>query len=284
MYKISQRGFISQTLLLLLIIASLGAGSYLVSHKVKELPLVGQSGRRVPETGFILKPENFSKSKGVKDQIRVDLLVHSDIDESNLFAARISFPNDLLEVTGLETGQKEKQLISFWADKSFNNSTGKISLIGGIPTPGLKTKVDNSDPVMATITFKPKKEGSPIISFEDSSAIYRNSDNQNILVIKNSLELNITKLKPSENLHASPSAKLKNNPNMASISASPETPKKRLRGDGNGDSKIDLSDISIFFSHLNQPTGEHPELDFNNDGKINAFDSSSMLQLIFSKP
>jgi hypothetical protein len=53
-------------------------------------------------------------------------------------------------------------------------------------------------------------------------------------------------------------------------------------GDANNDNKIDLSDISIFFSHLNQPTGVHTELDFNKDGKINAFDTSSMVNLLFS--
>lgn len=311
MSKFGRNGFISQALLLLLLVAGLGVGSYLVTHRVIS-PIPAEKEKRTPETGFILKPvyvqsdenkknNNSSKSAEPKDfkilnsktnesskssQIKVNLLARSDTDPANLFVAKIKFPPDLLEVVELITDQKGEPFIQLWADKTFDNSKGTISLIGGIPTPGAKTSSNKPDPVMATLVFKPKKEGNPVISFEDTSEIFRNTDNINILTVKKSLELNISKTpaKPSAKPKTdfSPGLTTKKRTASSSAKVTPSPSHKKLMGDGNNDNKIDFSDVSIFFSHLNQPTGEHTELDFNKDGKINAFDSSSMIQLFLN--
>src|SRR5581483_6061330 len=75
--------------------------------------------------------------------------------------------------------------ITSWVDQSFDNTLGTLSAIGGVPNPGFKTS--GSDATLETVTFNvlPSASGTTAISFDTTSqnpsAIYRNSDNQNIL-------------------------------------------------------------------------------------------------------
>lgn len=98
-------------------------------------------------------------------------------EAANLFAANLNFDPNLLEVVSISTAGS---FVTQWVnDNSFDNTSGWISLIGGVPTPGFTS---STNATMATITFKTKTAGQSAISFAADSAIYRNSDNANILI------------------------------------------------------------------------------------------------------
>jgi len=226
--KTNQKG-IAQILILLILIGGLVGGLYLVRQTQIFKPRA-QTPRPIPigETSFTLSTDSNGLSAGQK--FSVDLLVRTDVDAANLFVAKINFPKDLLEVTGIEkifvppdlpppgmvpevtlklgestsssvpkppgievVGQTVPDyFIKNWVESYFNNQDGVISLVGGVPTPGVQTNAGATyAPKMATINFIVKAEGEATISFDEKSAIYRNSDNIDILQIKRDLSFNI---------------------------------------------------------------------------------------------
>ena len=110
------------------------------------------------------------------EEFAATLRATSQVDEANLFSADIDFDPELLEVVNID---KSSSFVTQWASDSFNNATGKIKLTGGVPAPGFKTPELGSD--MALINFKAKKAGNALVNFSGVSAIYRNSDNVDIL-------------------------------------------------------------------------------------------------------
>lgn len=174
--------------------------------------------------------------------------------------------------SGEENNAKVDSFVSFWAEEAFDNEKGTISLIGAVPNPGFKTE-NNTKAYMVTIIFKTKTAGKAPINFTPESKIYRNSDNADILKTKQGIELNIVE-KPD----FKPSRKPDPTPHM-SLSPSP----LKIKGDGNGDGKVDLTDLSIILKMLGKNSAGFPELDYNGDGRINAFDFSRQLTRILSK-
>lgn len=122
-------------------------------------------------------------------------------EEANLFASRLNFNPALLEVVSISTAGS---FITQWVnDNSFDNATGQISLIGGVPTPGYKNTAPST---MATVTFRAKAAGTAAITFGANSAIYRNSDNKDILVTPvTASSTTITGVAPSPSPSAVPS-------------------------------------------------------------------------------
>ncbi len=112
----------------------------------------------------------------VGQELPVKVFVRNDKDEANLFAAKLKFNKDVLEVVRIE---KSGSFISSWAEEFIDNNSGLVSLVGGVPTPGYKT--NNSDALMAIVVFKGKAAGNSVVSFAADSEIFRNSDNNNIL-------------------------------------------------------------------------------------------------------
>lgn len=49
------------------------------------------------------------------------------------------------------------------------------------------------------------------------------------------------------------------------------------RGDGNGDSKVDIYDFNLLVSNFNHNADTYPGLDFDNNGKINIFDFNQFI-------
>lgn len=84
-----------------------------------------------------------------------------------------------------------------WVEKTYDNNVGTVSLVGGVFSPGFKSVTGQPSRVMVEITFTTLAEGNATISFADDSAIYRNSDNQNILETKRDLGLIITSPTPT---------------------------------------------------------------------------------------
>lgn len=182
-----QKGVVAPLLVLLLLLAGLLAGLYLVQNRTNLLPKASVSGPITPTTSFILSPKSYSFRVG--DVVPVKLNVRSDISAANLFTAKINFDKDLLVVDSIEVSNT---FIKNWVEKNFDNKAGTISLIGGVPNPGFQTNISNPAALMALIHFKAVKAGTATISFADSSAIYSNAGNINILVKKQPINLLIS--------------------------------------------------------------------------------------------
>jgi hypothetical protein len=80
--------------------------------------------------------------------------------------------------------------IKKWIEQS-DDKKGLITLSGAVPNPGFKTEVGKKA-LMATITFRAKANGEASLDFnKDGTAIYRNSDNQNILTVTRGIKIPI---------------------------------------------------------------------------------------------
>lgn len=205
----------------------------------------------LPETSFTLAAGKTSFS--VNEVIKISVKVRSDIDAANLFAAKLRFPKDLLEVRSIESSQKPlacgqiitracygvkpmicrdfptpcdvpegwviessqnvrgeatvsagqiawpsrippPYFIQDWVEKLYDNQSGVVSLIGSVFHPGFKTAPGGADGLMAEIYFAAKGSGIVNITFDETAAIYRNSDNTNILTTKREMVLKIESL------------------------------------------------------------------------------------------
>ena len=81
--------------------------------------------------------------------------------------------------------------ISNWMEKVPDNTAGTISLSGGVPSPGFKSILGQDSRVMAEIVFTALANGDANITFEPDSAIYKNSDNTNILGVKRDVAIKV---------------------------------------------------------------------------------------------
>jgi hypothetical protein len=176
MKKTDQKGF-THILILLVLLAGLGVGLYLVGQKTNLLPKASVSAPVTPTTTFALTTDKNSYVVG--DTAVVTVYGHSDLDASNLFSEKIHFDNTLLQVDSINYGDS---FIQNWVEQFSDQDTGTISLVGGVPDPGFRTEVGNPG-MMAKISFKVLANGSANITSDTESAIYRNSDNVNILVL-----------------------------------------------------------------------------------------------------
>ncbi|KKQ77905.1 hypothetical protein A3B42_02920 [Candidatus Daviesbacteria bacterium RIFCSPLOWO2_01_FULL_38_10] len=201
----SQKGF-AHILLLLLLLAGLAVGVYLVQQKTNLFPKASVSQPTGPETSFTLVGSNdcaiglicalgFKSDPQPGEEFEVKLYVRSDIDEANLFQAKIKFPVNLIEVIKINV---EGSFINNWVENFYDNLTGEISLAGGVPAPGFQTRLGEESALMATIVFKAKTGGTGTVLFNDDSQILRNTDNENILKIKRDYDISIgTKPSPT---------------------------------------------------------------------------------------
>lgn len=136
-------------------------------------PSPAASGQRA---AYFLPEALGSGTYSINSEFAVDINIWSQNEAANLFSAQLSFDSTALEVVKIDRGTT----LTSWTNSSFDNTAGKISLIAGLPSPGLKT-VEGNDPLMAKITFKGKRAGDTTIVMESGSAIYSNNDNANII-------------------------------------------------------------------------------------------------------
>lgn len=138
-----------------------------------------------PETSLtILAPPNVQP----QDTIAAIIIAKSEISAANLFVAKLTFPKNLLTVSQIIVASGSGSLVQLWAEKYYDNNTGTISLVGGVPNPGVQTAVGENR-IMATVLFRAgQASGTADINFvmdsptpASNSAIYRNSDNVNML-------------------------------------------------------------------------------------------------------
>lgn len=158
----------------------------------------------VTNTPVVNKTASFSLSSPASatagQQFNVTLRAQTP-EDANLFAARLNFDPALLEVVSIDTSSSFITA-SQWVNNNFDNSTGQISLIGGVPTPGFSSATPST---MATVTFRAKAAGTAQINFGANSAIYRNVDNVDILATPTGASVNITGVTPSPSPSVAPS-------------------------------------------------------------------------------
>ncbi len=269
MPKLNQQGVITQLLILLLLGAGLAVGIYLVSNKTNIFSKASVSQPIGPETSFtVAGPKGctgwFCVLPGQaepQEEFDVKVYVRSDVETANLFTARINFPADLVEVTQINT---EGSFIQNWVENYYDNATGEISLTGGVPTPGYQTQEGGEAGLMATIIFKAKSIGKGQISFADDSAIFSDTNNINILLVKRPYDISVE-------VKAAPTISAPIPPSTETASPQPSIiPVAGMKGDVNGDGKVNLIDMSKMLSLFGK-TGQSAA-DINGDGIINTID------------
>lgn len=134
------------------------------------------SSAATQRAAYFLPEASGSGMYPINTEFQVDINLWSQNEPANLFSAQLSFDATALEVIRIDRGTT----LTSWTNSSFDNTGGKISLIAGLPSPGLKT-VEGNTPLMAKITFKGKRAGDTTIVMESNSAIYSNNDNANII-------------------------------------------------------------------------------------------------------
>lgn len=201
-----QSGFI-QIIIILLLLAGLGVGVYLVQKQtsLKSHASIGETENSLSLVAYpkdsqpITQPQE-SAAISVKpgDLFTADILVRTPTTEVNLISAKLKFDNNLLQVVdkGLEIDTKDPFVVKTVTDSSFDNNTGMISIIGGIPAPGYKSNVGQSG-LLARITFKALNAGETKIDFQSGSAMYKNADSKELeLVIQRSLSVKTSATSP----------------------------------------------------------------------------------------
>ena len=147
MRKIREKGF-AHVLLLLLLLAGITVGVYLVQTKTnlfsKAAPVIPVK----PETSFELEAQAdtspvFADVTALKtvtagQKFRVDIWARSDVDPANLFVAKLKFPADLLQVVEINK-RGAQSFVNQWIDSVYDNDKGEVSLVGGVNPPGLLT-------------------------------------------------------------------------------------------------------------------------------------------------
>jgi hypothetical protein len=141
----------------------------------------------VTPTAQLLLYRGTSSSFNVGSQFPVQLVAKTDTDAANLFTAKIKFDPTKLKIVSIDTNNS---FVTNWVEEFYSNTTGTISLTGGVPTPGYKTTGQFA--LMATINFQALAPvTNTIISFDNNSAIFRDADNVNILATKTNASLSV---------------------------------------------------------------------------------------------
>lgn len=188
----NQKGLVN-ILFLLLLLAGIALGVYLVQQRTNLFPKATHSARplqnaismtspfthfdcvRRKEAGFTACQDQAIEKIYTEDTFFVYIGITSDIDETNSFVVNINFPTNFLEVTEIQTSEP---LIKNWTKKEYDNQVGTVSL-AGVSDP-VKTDPYQPPPFMARIIFRAKAIGTATISVGDSQML-RSSDGVNVI-------------------------------------------------------------------------------------------------------
>ncbi len=133
--------------------------------------------------GLYISPAVSNVSVG--NIVSVQVLADSSGKEVNNSESVIEFPLDLLEVISIS---KNSSVFSLWPEEpKFSNTEGKITFIGGLPSPGFVGSSGN----IISVTFRAKKIGSGSIVFSEAALRANDGFGTDILTIKNPGLINI---------------------------------------------------------------------------------------------
>jgi hypothetical protein len=267
--------------IIIVLILVVSVGYYFLKIKPQQKPIAitpTPTATPTPIQGakFILQSDLGEATIG--GELKVTVFVKSDLDAANLFIAKLKFPNQLLQAKSISlrseassSGFIKDWFISNWVENTIDNNTGSVSLVGAVPNPGFQTQSESSGSAMADVLFTAKNSGDGVISFDDTSAVYRNSDNSNILASKQNISFKVNGV-------SSPSATLTPTLLPTPISSPSATPTGPLEGDVNQDGKVDLQDLSTLLSLWGKST--NLKADLNIGGIVNAFDYSNLTNIL----
>ncbi len=187
MPKFNERG-IAHIFIIIVLLLGLVLAAYLVTQRTNFFSKASVSTPVSPQTSFTFKQIGEAI---MGQELQIKVLVRSDIDATNLYNLQIKFPTDRLELVDIET---DNSFISNWVEKFFDNSTGEISLVGGITEPGKTTNISDPGLTLATLIFEPKMAGRANLTVTDESEIYRYSDNKDIIGVNDDFSVNIVSI------------------------------------------------------------------------------------------
>lgn len=215
MYKLlksNQQG-VAHLFVLVILLVGLVAGYLLVNNYGTQF--INKAAPKLPEkpeASFELELEKNAEafpdevtpeSIAAGSKFRVDIYARSDVDQSNLFVAKLKFPTDLMQVIAINQ-RSGQSFVKNWTESFYDNNTGDISIVGGVPNPGIKTDSQSGASLMASIIFEAKQVGDSKLDLIDATAIYRNSDNVNIISAKRGITFSIKGVQPIPTPTSSP--------------------------------------------------------------------------------
>lgn len=180
--------FLFSLVTLFIMLGALPVGVYLVGQRTQFLPEAAEPAPDVLGEVSITVEKNQELS--TSESLAVNVLARSDKESANLFAARVNFPADMLEVEKIATSSADLPdgkipdngvITKFIADKWLQNSVenGQVTLIGGVANPGIQTS-PNTKYILAVVYFKQKNSGPVTFHLDPDSTIFRNGDNATV--------------------------------------------------------------------------------------------------------
>ena len=173
----------------------------------------------------------------VGDSFSVAVTIDSKLD-FNAVEATIEFPKEFLAIDSVSY---EDSIINLWIEEpNFSNDSGTLKFSGIITSPGYVGKRN-----VFEIHFKAKKSGIANVNFSNASVLANDGKGTEILEKEFGAIYSIKGIQASDL-------------------------------DFNGDGKLNISDISILVSKLNDSSAD-AMYDLNMDGKVNLMDLSIVL-------
>lgn len=144
-----------------------------------------------------LSPSTSSRTVGI--QFNVTVGVNSGGVAINAAQATVSFPTNILEVTGVS----KSGTFSLWPiEPSYSNARGTVSFAGGAPNPGYNGTAGS----LITITFRGKATGTASVTLGSASVLANDGHGTNVLTSRGSGTYTITEVvaPPPKNLPRAP--------------------------------------------------------------------------------
>ncbi|MHB8107233.1 MAG: stalk domain-containing protein [Candidatus Cryosericum sp.] len=143
-------------------------------------PLVRQGAAVRAAGGASLRFDQRTGTCRIGQSFHVSVLVDTGGEVINAVEADLTFPASLLEVTSVDASSGS--FLPIVVEKSYNNTSGHIRIVGGVPTPGFTSGSGR----VAGITFRARTAGLAKVSFDGTSKLMRNDDNINVLAATSS--------------------------------------------------------------------------------------------------
>lgn len=180
MPSFNQRG-IAHLLLLVLLLAGIGLGVYLVGQRTNILPHADEpiSGPIPDLNGSTDEMYSMSWRRESTDSgnLFVEIAVDSSREAANTFSTKLAFNPDKLQVVEIIIDKSKGSILDQVDESYFDNNTGEIDITGGLPDPGFKGR----DGKIALLVFNVKQPGSTSINFGNGTSILSNETGTNIL-------------------------------------------------------------------------------------------------------
>lgn len=148
---------------------------YIVGLVLSYCAFVGVSEVYAANADLSLSPSSKTVQNG--ESFAVQIRVNTNAESINTVTADISYSSDKLRAVSIDTAGS---FATIWFENNIATASGQIKLTGSVPTPG----VSGTSLLFATINFMALAEGSATATFDTTSAVYRNSDNSDILGTK----------------------------------------------------------------------------------------------------